>query len=200
MKRTPACPGRWSASHPTLLPRGWGKNRLLCPDPYPQPPRLQPLGQLFHLHLGQATLTAAAWARNPRRSVAVPSSPPHDPDGGAVLRFAPRRERPRSHEARHDIDELHRATIEEVLRQYPGVAAVGVSGAFNPTKGEMIVAFVVLAPGVTVKPEDHRAHCRSLAASYKTPDRIEICETLPVTTTGKLLRRELKQMAAALEK
>jgi fatty-acyl-CoA synthase len=90
------------------------------------------------------------------------------------------------------------AEIEEVLRQHPGVAAVGVSGAPDPTKGEMIVAFVVLAPGVTVKPEDLRAHCRSLAASYKTPDRIEICETLPVTTTGKLLRRELKEMAAAL--
>ena len=36
------------------------------------------------------------------------------------------------------------------------------------------------------------------AATYKTPDRVEIRADLPVTTTGKLLRRELKQMAAAL--
>ena len=44
---------------------------------------------------------------------------------------------------------------------------------------------------------DLRRHCRALAASYKVPDRIEMCDVLPVTTTGKLLRRELKQMAAA---
>jgi len=89
------------------------------------------------------------------------------------------------------------AEIEEVLQQHPGVAAVGVAGAPHPTKGEVIVAFVVRAPGAAVSGEELRKHCRALAASYKTPDRIEICETLPVTTTGKLLRRELKQMAAA---
>jgi len=55
----------------------------------------------------------------------------------------------------------------------------------------------VPAAGASVSGEELRAHCRALAASYKVPDRIEMCKTLPVTTTGKLLRRELKQMAAA---
>jgi fatty-acyl-CoA synthase len=87
------------------------------------------------------------------------------------------------------------AEIEEVLQQHPGVAAVGVSGAPDPTRGELIVAFVVPAPGAKVTVEELRAHCRSLAASYKTPDRIEFCQVLPLTTTGKLMRRELKQMA-----
>jgi fatty-acyl-CoA synthase len=87
------------------------------------------------------------------------------------------------------------AEIEEVLRQHPAVAAVGVSGAPDPTRGELIVAFVVPAPGAKVSAEELRAHCRSLAASYKTPDRIEFCKVLPLTTTGKLMRRELKQMA-----
>jgi fatty-acyl-CoA synthase len=87
------------------------------------------------------------------------------------------------------------AEIEEVLQQHPGVAAVGVSGAPDPTRGELIVAFVVPAPGAKVTVEELRAHCRSLAASYKTPDRIEFCKVLPLTTTGKLMRRELKQMA-----
>jgi fatty-acyl-CoA synthase len=89
------------------------------------------------------------------------------------------------------------AEIEEVLQQHPGVKAAGVAGAPHPTKGEIIVAFVVPAPGARVTSDDLRAHCRALAASYKTPDRIEICSSLPLTTTGKLLRRELKQMAAA---
>jgi fatty-acyl-CoA synthase len=89
------------------------------------------------------------------------------------------------------------AEIEEVLQQHPGVAAAGVAGAPHPTKGEVIVAFVIPAPGAAVTSDELREHCRALAASYKTPDRIELCNDLPVTTTGKLLRRELKQMAAA---
>ena len=87
--------------------------------------------------------------------------------------------------------------IEEVLQQHPAVAAVGVAGAPDPNKGEIIVAFVVPAAGAKVTGEDLRAHCRVLAASYKTPDRIEFCTVLPLTTTGKLMRRELKRMAAA---
>jgi fatty-acyl-CoA synthase len=89
------------------------------------------------------------------------------------------------------------AEIEEVLRQHPAVAAAGVAGAPHPQKGEIIVAFVVPARGAVVSGEELRAHCRSLSATYKTPDRVEICAVLPVTTTGKLLRRELKQMAAS---
>ena len=88
------------------------------------------------------------------------------------------------------------AEIEEVLRQHPGVEAAGVAGAPHPHKGEIIVAFVVPARGVLLDAEALRAHCRTLAATYKTPDRIEICALLPVTSTGKLLRRELKKMAA----
>ena len=90
------------------------------------------------------------------------------------------------------------AEIEEVLRQHPAVAAAGVAGAPHAQKGEIIVAFVVAARGATITSEELRAHCRALAATYKTPDRIEVCADLPVTTTGKLQRRELKQMAAAL--
>ena len=91
------------------------------------------------------------------------------------------------------------AEVEEVLRQHPHVAAAGVAGAPHPDKGEIIVAFVVPARGCTVNGEELRSHCRKLAATYKTPDRIEIRDALPVTTTGKLLRRELKEMAAALQ-
>ncbi|MBL8385293.1 MAG: acyl--CoA ligase [Burkholderiales bacterium] len=90
------------------------------------------------------------------------------------------------------------AEVEEVLRQHPGVAAAGVAGAPHPEKGEIIVAFVVPTRGAAVDGDALRRHCRTLAATYKTPDRVEICDALPVTITGKLLRRELKQMAAAI--
>ena len=64
--------------------------------------------------------------------------------------------------------------------------------------GEAIVAFVVPAPGAAPDAAALREHCRALASSYKTPDRIEICAALPVTETGKLFRRGLKDRAATL--
>jgi fatty-acyl-CoA synthase len=90
------------------------------------------------------------------------------------------------------------AEVEEVLRHHPGVAEVGVVGAPDPDKGEIVVAFVVVKAGASVTVDELRAHCRAEAASYKTPDRIDICDRLPTTATGKLMRAELKTMAAKL--
>ena len=90
------------------------------------------------------------------------------------------------------------AEIEELLRQHPDVSQAGVAGAPDADKGEIIVAFVVPMRGAVVTSEALRAHCRALAANYKTPDRIEICAALPATPTGKLMRRELKRMATAV--
>jgi acyl-coenzyme A synthetase/AMP-(fatty) acid ligase len=43
-----------------------------------------------------------------------------------------------------------------------------------------------------------REHCRRLASNYKVPDRVEIRAALPVTETGKLFRRALRDEAQAL--
>lgn len=92
------------------------------------------------------------------------------------------------------------AEIEDLLRQHKGVALAGAAGVPDAGRGEAIVAFVVPKPGVAVTSDELRAHCRALASSYKSPDRIEICDSLPSTPTGKVLRKELKSMAAALMK
>jgi fatty-acyl-CoA synthase len=82
------------------------------------------------------------------------------------------------------------AEVEEVLMQHEAVAQAGVVGVPSAS-GEAIVAFVVLRGDRRPGPEELAAHCRSLASSYKVPDRFEIVDQLPTTVTGKLLRREL---------
>lgn len=92
--------------------------------------------------------------------------------------------------------------VEEALLCHPAVSQVGVVGAPDPERGEVIVAFVVPKPGVPATPADLTArlaaHCREISSAYKVPDRIEIRESLPVTVTGKILRRALKDEAVAL--
>lgn len=109
------------------------------------------------------------------------------------------------HFAARDNDMIKRAGInvspaevETLLLQYPGVAQAAVVGATAGERGEAIVAFVVAADGACLDPEALRAHCRAEASSYKVPDRIVLCSALPTTETGKLFRRGLKEMAAAL--
>ena len=91
------------------------------------------------------------------------------------------------------------AEVEDVLRVCPGVAEVGVVGVDDDARGQAVLAFVVAKPGVELDVAAVREFCRTEAASYKTPDRIERCAALPLTPTGKLQRSELKKMAAALK-
>jgi fatty-acyl-CoA synthase len=87
------------------------------------------------------------------------------------------------------------AEVETLLLRHPDVAQAAVVGAAVGEIGEAIVAFVVPKPGVEIGSEDLRAHCRTLASTYKVPDRIELRLALPVTETGKLFRRALRHEA-----
>jgi fatty-acyl-CoA synthase len=90
------------------------------------------------------------------------------------------------------------AEIESLLLQHPDVAQAAVVGAAAGEMGEAIVAFVVAKPGAATGGDELRAHCRALASSYKVPDRIELRPVLPVTETGKLFRRALREEAEGL--
>jgi len=92
------------------------------------------------------------------------------------------------------------AEVEEVLRTHADVAEAGVVGAPDQDKGEIVVAFVVARTGAQPTEDALRAHCRTEAASYKTPDRVEVVPSLPTTATGKLMRNGLKDLAARLPK
>ena len=90
------------------------------------------------------------------------------------------------------------AEVEDVLMRHAAVALAGVVGVPDALQGELLAAFVVAKPGFEPRAEELAAHCRALASRYKVPDFIEILTELPVTVTGKLMRRELKSLAAAL--
>ena len=88
------------------------------------------------------------------------------------------------------------AEVEEILQQHPSVALAGVTGLADPAKGELIVAYLTANPGSSIDAAAVLEHCRKYLSRYKVPDRVYACETLPLTSTGKLMRRELRAMAA----
>jgi fatty-acyl-CoA synthase len=90
------------------------------------------------------------------------------------------------------------AEVEDILQQHPDVGLAGVVGVADEKRGEIVVAFVVAKPGATPTPEKLIAHCREMASAYKVPDRIVLSPALPLTVTGKVMRRELKTLAERL--
>jgi len=87
------------------------------------------------------------------------------------------------------------AEVEEALQQHPAVGIAGVTGLADADKGETIVAYVVPKPGMSIEPAALVAHCRERLSGYKVPDVVMLADELPLTPTGKLMRRELKAMA-----
>ena len=65
-------------------------------------------------------------------------------------------------------------------------------GVTDEYRGETVKAYVSLKPGATVTEEEQIKFCRQQMAAYKYPRSIEFVDDLPNTTTGKILRRELR--------
>ena len=91
------------------------------------------------------------------------------------------------------------AEVEEALQQHPGVGLAGVTARADADKGEAIVAFVVARPGAQLSAADLIAHCRARLSGYKVPDDVRLTDALPLTPTGKLMRRELRALAEKQE-
>jgi long-chain acyl-CoA synthetase len=82
--------------------------------------------------------------------------------------------------------------LEEVLMTHEAVAQVAVIGVPHATHGEEVKAVLTLRPGKSATPEAIVAWCQERMAAYKYPRLVEIVPSLPMTATGKILKRALK--------
>ncbi|MFD3699326.1 class I adenylate-forming enzyme family protein [Streptomyces sp. NPDC058646] len=82
--------------------------------------------------------------------------------------------------------------VEDVLYTHPAVREAAVVGVPDPYRGESVKAYVSLRPGASADPAELSAYCAARIAAYKYPRQVEILPVLPQTTSGKILRRELR--------
>ncbi|MFI6764340.1 AMP-binding protein [Streptomyces sp. NPDC050355] len=85
--------------------------------------------------------------------------------------------------------------VEDVLYGHPAVREAAVVGVPDPYRGETVKAYVSLRPGKAPEPAELSAYCKERLAAYKYPREVEILAELPKTTSGKILRRELRHRA-----
>jgi acyl-CoA synthetase (AMP-forming)/AMP-acid ligase II len=89
------------------------------------------------------------------------------------------------------------AEIEGILLRHPAIAQVAVVGVPDDRMGEVGVAFVVPRSSATVDADELVAWAREQMANYKVPRRVVVVDALPLNASGKVLKYELRERAAA---
>ena len=89
--------------------------------------------------------------------------------------------------------------IEEALYQHPAVVDVAVVAAPDRRTGERVCVFVVPVPDAPPPTlTDLADHCRSLGLAYKCPEQLELVDSLPHNSFGKVLKQDLKARSSRL--
>ena len=89
--------------------------------------------------------------------------------------------------------------IEECLMKHPAVSMVGVVGVPDKVRTEIVKAFVQLRPEIAATEAlkaDLAAYVKTRLAAHEYPREVEFVSELPLTTTGKIMRRELRRLDA----
>lgn len=89
-------------------------------------------------------------------------------------------------------ENVYSAEVENALASHPAIATCAVVGLPDERWGERVHAVIVLSPGQTTTEEDVRAHAKDLIAGYKCPRSVEFVDSLPLSSTGKVLKRDLR--------
>lgn len=75
---------------------------------------------------------------------------------------------------------------------HPDVSLAAVIGVPHDSHGEEVKAFVILNEGAETSSEEIVGWCQENMAAYKYPRVVEVRPELPMTATGKILKRELR--------
>jgi acyl-CoA synthetase (AMP-forming)/AMP-acid ligase II len=84
------------------------------------------------------------------------------------------------------------AEVEDLLSGHDAIVEVAVFGVDDEDFGQRLKAVVVLRDGASVSEKDIKALVKSNLAGYKVPRDVEFVDELPRTSTGKVLKRELR--------
>jgi fatty-acyl-CoA synthase len=85
------------------------------------------------------------------------------------------------------------AEVEDLLAGHDAIVEVAVFGVDDEDFGQRLKAVVVLRDGASVGADDIKAHVKANLAGYKVPRDVEFVDELPRTSTGKVLKRELRE-------
>jgi len=89
---------------------------------------------------------------------------------------------------------VYPAEIERVLAQYPSVAMSAVGAVPDELKGELAKAYIVPKDGTNTTEQEILTFCQQHLAAYKVPRQVMFVKDLPKTSTGKIMRRELRKL------
>lgn len=89
---------------------------------------------------------------------------------------------------------VYPAEIERVIIGHEDVSLVAVAGEPDEVKGEVAHAYVVLRSDASVTEQQLIEYCRGSLAAYKLPRGVHFVDSLPTTSSGKLMRRKLREL------
>jgi long-chain acyl-CoA synthetase len=89
---------------------------------------------------------------------------------------------------------VYPAELERVLAGHPDVALVAVGSIPDEEKGELAKAYIVPKANSTPSVDDIIGFCQEHMAAYKIPRAVQFVDDLPKTSTGKVMRRELRAL------
>jgi long-chain acyl-CoA synthetase len=92
---------------------------------------------------------------------------------------------------------VYPAEIENVLAAHPAIAEAAVYGAPEPLLGEQVCAEIVLKPDIVIAEADVRSFCRQRLAPVKVPTVVNFTRAIPKGSTGKPLKRVLRERAGS---